>query len=366
MKIAILSDIHLGNFATGARSVDDARGLNSRGRRTVEVLRGACKKALDLGAELVVWNGDVFHTKRPEPQLLAYAAEIAQEVSRHPRARLIVNRGNHDIIGDVDGADSLGVLSDATEIVTRPRLFGDILFVPYEHPTAERPALAIIREAIVEKLHDASPEDRARTVVVAHLGLSDGASWQSMAHDFCDPVSVAAMALEFGVRAVVHGHGHAPISLGPFPGGPEFVGQVGALCPTGHSEDGVVGGFLFVTPRGFERHAADGSPVFGTARSVAEVDALLASLPPRGALFLRSPADVAEGARERPGVEHVAIEPSAPPIAPAGGAAERLGAGGVVDVIAALGGYVEACELPAAVDRAVVLARVRRRVEGLI
>lgn len=225
MRLVVCADVHVGNFSRFAGEY--INGLNARCRATLATLTSAVARANDRGATLVI-AGDLFHVKRPEPAVIA-AVQLALNAAN---TRPIILLGNHDAIGPGDSALA-PLWAEANLCAPAPVLQGGVLLIPW----SPVPAKARLQEAVgmLKGL------GKSAHIVIMHCGLYDdsprfpeylrgpGAIKVADVRDLLTP---------FGTRLVLAGdyHRHWP-SLNP----EMTVMQIGALCPTGFSDEGICG-----------------------------------------------------------------------------------------------------------------------------
>ena len=221
MKLCVVADVHLGCFAQYGGEVVD--GLNARARLTLKTLEAAVNVAAAAGAKLVV-AGDLFQVKRPEPALIAAAQRVLETAVG---ARPLLLLGNHDAIGPGDTA--LAPLWQVAQPITAPHCDAGVLYVPW----SPAPALARIESAF------ATSGSVPVRLVVMHCGIYDGTFPEYLRGDgavgFGDLVRLGCA---HGVRLFIAGdyHRHRVFE----DRGVQAV-QVGALNPTGFSDEGTEG-----------------------------------------------------------------------------------------------------------------------------
>ena len=94
MLIAHVADLHLG-FRAYHRVTP--RGINAREADVTFALQQAVEKIADLGPDLVLVAGDVFHTVRPSNSAIADAFRLfASLTARLPGVPVVMIAGNHD------------------------------------------------------------------------------------------------------------------------------------------------------------------------------------------------------------------------------------------------------------------------------
>jgi hypothetical protein len=115
--VAFIADPHIGNFKQWPGKT--VGGLNERCRHSLEAFRRALKITKEHGATPIVL-GDLFHTEKPEPQVIAATQDVIHE---QQLPHVLVMKGNHDSVSDEKGDHALGPLRCVAEIVDQPNVF---------------------------------------------------------------------------------------------------------------------------------------------------------------------------------------------------------------------------------------------------
>lgn len=110
MILAHLADLHLGYRAYHRLAPG---GLNARESDVAHAFRSAVDRVIDLGVDLVLVAGDVFHTVRPSNSAIADAfRQFARLRAGLPRAPVVVIAGNHDSPRAVETGSILRLLAE--------------------------------------------------------------------------------------------------------------------------------------------------------------------------------------------------------------------------------------------------------------
>jgi DNA repair protein SbcD/Mre11 len=105
IRLVHFADLHVGMENYGR--LDPATGTSSRTRDFLDRLDEVVDYALDHKADLVVFAGDAFKTRDPEPtQQREFARRIKRLAEKIPTLLLV---GNHDLPGSVSKATSLDI-----------------------------------------------------------------------------------------------------------------------------------------------------------------------------------------------------------------------------------------------------------------
>lgn len=247
MKIAIVADVHVGNHAYAGGVT--AGGINERCALTLVSLRAALHQARERRAATFFIAGDLFHTRRPEPAIIAAVQRVLrEEMGQMP---VVIVPGNHDMLDATASAGNTACepLHQQATVIRQPTWVetdaANVLCVPFssEMPMAEYLA------AVLAKEHTGRIKP---PILVTHVGVygKDAPSWMASARDAIEAgVLLDLMAAHGFTQAVVgnfHQHGewrrddHGPV-----------VVQVGTLCPVGFGDAGyfpVVGGMALLDP----------------------------------------------------------------------------------------------------------------------
>jgi len=246
MKIAAVSDPHIGNFPKFGGAYTS--GINERCAYSLMSLAQAVRLANEEKCKWFVINGDLFDIDEPSPQVEAAVIGVLQAFNGD--VHIIV--GNHDMRSASEGDHALGPLrGHATRggqihVYETATLVGDVLFAPYE--------AAPVGEWLPQALEHYRPK-----FVFAHFGIIDSATPEFMRHSAADAhdwAGLADMMLRAGTELLCVGNWHDP---GSWTRARQQIKQVGALTPTGFDNPGPSFGHVliidtlkdrdFVTPR---------------------------------------------------------------------------------------------------------------------
>jgi len=138
MFLAHLADLHLGYRAYHRLAPG---GVNARERDVSVAFRGAVDRVIELGVDLVLVAGDVFHTVRPSNHAIADAfRQFSRLRAGLPRAPVVVIAGNHDSPRAVETGSILRLLAeipgvyvvdDVARPVHLPELETTVLCLPH-------------------------------------------------------------------------------------------------------------------------------------------------------------------------------------------------------------------------------------------
>lgn len=226
-RIAFVSDVHVGQPKTLGGPTE--AGLNVRCRQILKVLEDALALAAEQGCEAFVVCGDLLDSSRTEPQVLAAVQNIFVAYS----FPIIVLRGNHEMVTEATGDNSLGPLSPVAEVVETPMVWniGDValLLVPFQSGDAEEYIPRVAQELAKEEPYGTN------RVLCAHAGVrdSDTPPWLRDAHDASDASALSEACARGNIDASFFGnwHNHKYWEDGA-------ITQMGALCPTGFNNPG--------------------------------------------------------------------------------------------------------------------------------
>lgn len=352
---AVLADPHVGNHQRWGGS--QVNGINARCRLTLDALEAAVQKAGDLGCRELFVAGDMFHTRRPEPAVIASVQKIFDQAKEGPEPmNIVIVPGNHDML-DADAAggntacaplwESARVIEEA---VTWNGIGGvDVVLIPYS-------ARVPMAQHLMEKMGnlDRSPSP---AVLVTHVGVWDdedakAAPWMRRAKDGISAPMLFDLMEKAKITTAFVGnyHNHRVWQRGDM-----TICQVGTLCPGSFGDEGLVDRGLMVTSSGvgFEKHEIPG-PRFVTITQ--ETQVMLKSRDKPNRFFLRCvDIDPGEGARAIfGGVEVVSSEAEKEEQASGATAGPRP-----QTPMEALMFHVEHQDLPEGVQRAAVADLVR-------
>ncbi|MDP2576918.1 MAG: DNA repair exonuclease [Gemmatimonadota bacterium] len=169
MKIVHLADLHLGYRAYHRTR---ALGINVREADVAKAFREALQRVLEIGPDLVLVAGDVFHTVRPSNSAIADAfRQFAHFCAESDGARVIIIAGNHDspraaetgsILRLFDEIPGVHVVHHGAKRLVFPELDAAILCLPHSELIASESATAI----------EPAPHV-AHNILLAHAAIDD-------------------------------------------------------------------------------------------------------------------------------------------------------------------------------------------------
>ncbi len=289
MKILVTADHHIGNhgrFGAAARG-----GMNSRCRLVLAATRSAQSLARELGCEAHLICGDLFHSSRPSPPMVA-AAQRA--LGGEPKA--VVLLGNHDYHSAEVHDHALAPLTPVVDVVDVPRIIelrGDgtdvleLWCVPFFTAGDRLQMLSRLGE-ILEELGRGRSAPTCPRVLAIHMGIGDETTAEFMraTQGWIDVDELQQIAKIYEFRWVFAGDWHEPRvwkaghplrdqpQRGPISRGFAQIVQCGTLCPAGFGDDGFERGraWLLDTLDGsIEQHVIEG-PRFVRAASVDQLE----------------------------------------------------------------------------------------------
>ena len=236
--IAIIADCHCGNHARFGGAMEN--GLNARARLTIASLQAAVKQAEEAGAEALFVAGDLFHSRRPEPALIA----AVQQVFSGALLNVVVIPGNHDMLDSsaAGGNTAYAPLWDEAHVVQEPqwqevpsaKTFDYVLCVPYDSAQPMALHLARVLEGKLPKC-EGKAVPQGRRILVTHVGVwdADSPKWTRGARDGISAPMLFDLMEKAGIGAEFVGnyHEHKIWERNGL-----AICQVGALCPTGFGD----------------------------------------------------------------------------------------------------------------------------------
>ena len=233
MKIAAITDVHLGNHQRFARGTTKA-GVNLRARLILKAIREAYEVACEQECDAFVIPGDFFDVVRPEPQLIAEAQAIFQHDG--PAVHMLV--GNHEQASDDEGDHALGPMRPVAHVHEKPIAMiqpgEDLDVAVYLLPYSPKvPGCDYVEQAIADIDLRFDLPSVSDTILFAHLGVEDSGTpvWIRGAHDSIKATDLAETMRKGGISCAIVGNWHDH-RVWRFDDGIEIV-QCGALVPTG-------------------------------------------------------------------------------------------------------------------------------------
>lgn len=168
MKLVHTADLHLGYRAYHRTN---SLGINVREADVAHAFREMLDRIIQLGPDLLLVAGDIFHSARPSNAAIADAFRQFARIRREaPETRIVIIAGNHDS-------------PKAAEIGSILRLFNEISGVEVAHHEARRLTFADLGLSVLCLPHNElkfGPEPAIepdssveRNVLVAHAAIDD-------------------------------------------------------------------------------------------------------------------------------------------------------------------------------------------------
>lgn len=232
-QIAIVADCHIGNHkAYGGEMVD---GINSRCAVSIACFRSALRRARAEGASMFVVAGDLFHTRRPEPAVIAAVQRVLQEEAAE--LQVVMVPGNHDMLdaSAAGGNTAMAPLYREATVILEPTWIeadsASLFCVPF---FAGAPMSEYLAEMMPAAGAARCDVDRPK-LLVTHVGVYDDLSppWCAVARDAIHEDKFKSALIEGGFAAAFVGNFHN----GQIFGGGRIL-QIGTLCPGSYGDSG--------------------------------------------------------------------------------------------------------------------------------
>jgi hypothetical protein len=235
-KLGAVADCHLGNHKRFGGQV--VAGINARGQLALDAFKRAVEAAQDAHVRALIVLGDLFDTSHPEPQLIAAVQEIVKDI------QLVVLMGNHDQVSSEPGDHALGPLTPVATVIEKPQILQldevELWAVPFRPGRATDWLPQVMAE--LQGSTSKGRQPRSVRVLALHLGLLDDstAPWLLESHDAVPAKLVGELCDQYDIDTVLAGNWHdrKQWTLGPERGS---ILQVGTLCPTGWDNPGTEG-----------------------------------------------------------------------------------------------------------------------------
>jgi len=349
--LAVIADCHIANHARFGGPV--VNGINARGAIALKAFEHALIMAAERGCRDLVVAGDLFHSRRPEPAIIAGVQQAIHRAS--PGIRVTVIPGNHDML-DADAAGgntACAPLWQNASLVSEPgwREPGDCeaLLVPFQ---SRVPMAMHLSEVLAVKPTGLLGRPR---VLVTHVGVYDDADappWQRRAKDAIGARFLLDLLEAAGIDTAFVGNYHEHRI---WRGERSRVVQLGTLCPASFSDAGLTDRGLMATYRdgGFSFVEVPGPRFVSIGCKEDENDFIRDGESKR--IFVRG-----LGAYEVAHPEEFGgVEPATGGDTSSFSPLAEGGKTGSIEPLAALAEFVEGQQLPDGIDRGAVLDLVR-------
>ncbi len=247
-SIAICADVHIGNHQRwGGKMVD---GLNERCRVVLATLRRALHTVLDSGAKWFFVAGDLFHSRRPEPAVIAAVQQIFQQFD--DAISIVIIPGNHDMLdaSALGGNTACAPLYQSARVLLGPTWIQDkdcpfdILCVPFDstETMAQHLTDVLNGEADVQ----GTPTGKSRRVLITHVGvwsgeLGNAPSWKRKAKDAISSEKLFELMAKMDINKAYVGNYHERVVWSNKENRLKElrIQQIGTLCPASFSDAGM-------------------------------------------------------------------------------------------------------------------------------
>ena len=119
MKILLFSDLHCANHSAFSTRLEN--GLNSRFQDCLNILEQAYKLIIPNKIEVVIFLGDLFHSRTNVPvEVWSETWKAFRKIGTIQSIRFFILRGNHDESSRVGNIHSLTSFSDFAEVIEEP------------------------------------------------------------------------------------------------------------------------------------------------------------------------------------------------------------------------------------------------------
>jgi DNA repair protein SbcD/Mre11 len=212
VRIAHLADLHLGYRAYHRMT---PRGTNVREADVAQAFRHAVARLVEIGPDLVLVAGDVFHTVRPSNTAIAEAfRQLTVLTERLPEVPVLLIAGNHDSPRSADTGNILTlfreiegvkVVCDEARAVHLPQVEATVLCLPHV-------ALAGGMETALE------PDPDAKHNVLMLHGMVSGAAAERKIRYVAEFGGATVPDTDVGPERwdyVALGHYHLAVDLAP-------------------------------------------------------------------------------------------------------------------------------------------------------
>lgn len=207
-------------------------GLNRRGEETTETLRRATLLARKAGAAYFAVAGDLFHNRRPEPAVIRRVQDI---FDADVMMDLLVP-GNHDMLDDTceSGNTAMAPLYRVATVDDGPTIRDcgslEVLTIPFDGRTSMREHLEKVAPTMKLK-------GRGPGILITHVGVytqEEAKPWQVEAKDAISSAELFAVMKKIGARLALVGNYHESHE---WHGKEGTIIQLGTLVPATHGDE---------------------------------------------------------------------------------------------------------------------------------
>jgi len=241
MKIAFITDIHVGNHARFGEG-PLTRGCNVRCRDILDTIERAVETARFKGCADMCVAGDVFDYDRVEPAVEAAMQELITE----SKLKWTFIVGNHDQTSDVANHNALAPLKSVAQVHEHPSVAvyeGKNLMSMFTIPFRSGRAEDWLEGAMVEAGVLDSTGAQGHRAMMIHLGVSDSETpyYLDGANDSVSIGTLKRLMERYNIHNVFAGNWHCQRLWEVQGQVTRRVIQVGTLAPVRFSDGGLAG-----------------------------------------------------------------------------------------------------------------------------
>lgn len=233
MRIACVSDIHVGNHKRHGGKVD--AGMNTRCCLILAAFDEAIAVAKREKCGVLLVAGDFLDYVRMEPQIIA----LLQTTIKQAGLDIVLVLGDHEIVTNEKGDHALGPLAPVAHVIDEPKLMRlsnvELACVPFQPGSSEK----LVAKAASDLFSSSVDSSRARALAF-HAGITHSGTPKFL-RDAPDSIKldtlkrlVEKLKLDFVVAGNFHFHERWQHN------NCEII-QIGALVPTGYDNPGLTG-----------------------------------------------------------------------------------------------------------------------------
>lgn len=245
--IACVADVHVHNHTRWGGPL--VNGINRRCFQVLDVLHRALERAVERKATHFFIAGDLFHSRRPEPAVLAAVARLLDQKGAQRGLQIVIVPGNHDMVDASAGGGNTACepLYQVANVIRQPTWLvtpaANVLCVPFD---SSAPMAEIIADALPAAIAQLTRLQDGPRVLVTHVGVFSSASkstpdWMKRAKDAISWEALDPLLRGAGISIAYVGNYHERASWGSFPN--PVTQQLGTLAPASFNDEGL-GGFF--------------------------------------------------------------------------------------------------------------------------